>query len=102
MSNDKYKDIINLPHHTSSKHPRMSIQNRAGQFAPFAALNGYSDAVKETARLTDDRIDLDDSIKLILNDKLNYLVSTKDILAKFIYFVYDKKKKGGKYVEEVG
>lgn len=102
MNNDKYNDIINLPHHTSNKHPRMSMHNRAGQFAPFAALTGYSDAVKETARITDNRIEIDDGIKLMLSDKLNYLKDNKDISATFTYFVHDKKKKGGSYVDTVG
>ena len=53
---EKYKDIINLPHKQSSKRPHMSLQDRAAQFAPFAALVGYDDAIKETGRLTDERI----------------------------------------------
>ena len=48
----KYDDIINLPHHISKKHPRLSIEQRAAQFAPFVALTGYGDAIKETTRLT--------------------------------------------------
>ena len=60
----KYDDIINLPHHVSKKHSQMSQEARAAQFAPFAALTGYDDAVKETARLTDDRIELDEEMKL--------------------------------------
>jgi len=102
MNNDKYKDIIDLPHHTSVKHPRMSIHNRAGQFAPFAALTGYSDAVKETARLTDERIELDEGIKLMLSDKLLYLDTHPNIEATFTYFVNDKRKKGGKYIDITG
>ena len=47
--NDKYKDIINLPHHVSTRHPQMSKYARAAQFAPFAALNGYGYAISETA-----------------------------------------------------
>ena len=46
---NKYDDIINLPHPTSKKHPRMSLENRAAQFAPFAALVGHSDAIEDTA-----------------------------------------------------
>ena len=46
----KYDDIINMPHHVSKKHPQMSMRGRAAQFAPFAALTGYGDAVKETER----------------------------------------------------
>ncbi len=50
---NKYKDIINLPHHVSKNHPRMSLNNRSAQFAPFSALTGYSEKIKETARITD-------------------------------------------------
>ena len=92
MNNDKYKDIIDLPHYTSSKHPRMSMQNRAGQFAPFAALTGYSDAVRETARLTDERIELDEGIKLMLNDKLLYLES-HSILKQLLHILFMIKEK---------
>ena len=53
---EKYRDIINLPHHVSSTRPQMSMLNRAAQFSPFAALTGYDDAIEETARLTDSRI----------------------------------------------
>ncbi len=51
-----YDDIINMEHHISTKHPRLSIEQRAAQFAPFAALTGYIDAVKETARFTEEKI----------------------------------------------
>ena len=47
---DKYDDIINLPHHVSKRHPQMSMWNRAAQFAPFAALTGYEDSIKESAQ----------------------------------------------------
>ena len=56
---NKYDDILNLPHHRSKTHPHMSISDRAAQFAPFAALTGYGDAVRETARLTDEKMELD-------------------------------------------
>lgn len=51
---DNYDDIINLPHHVSTKHPRMDIKDRAAQFAPFAALTGYGDAVKETVKKSEE------------------------------------------------
>ena len=70
MNKDSYEDIINLPHHVSETHPQMSIEARAAQFAPFAALTGYSEAVKETARLTEKRIEIDEGLKLQLNNKL--------------------------------
>ena len=56
----RYDDIINLPHHVSSTRQRMSMHDRAAQFAPFAALVGYDDAVAETARLTESRPELDE------------------------------------------
>lgn len=101
---DSYEDIINMPHHTSRKHPRMSMENRAAQFAPFAALTGFSDEVKETARLTDRRIELEDEFKLIISNKLNYLLENKDKRSEVIvtYFVYDGKKSGGMYVDKKG
>jgi hypothetical protein len=65
-----YDDIINLPHHTSAKRPRMSIYDRAAQFSPFAALTGYDAAISETARLTDKKIELDEYKKADLNERL--------------------------------
>ena len=67
MQNDNYEDIINLPHHTSKKHPRMSLEARSAQFAPFAALTGYDEVLIETARLTNERIEIDDTIKVIIS-----------------------------------
>ena len=94
-----YSDIINLEHHISNKHSRMSIQNRAFQFAPFAALTGYSDAIDETARTTDEMLIIDDNLKYIIDQKLNYIKLNiqKNIYVKIIYFVKDLKKSGGKY-----
>ena len=69
-----YDDIINLPHYESKKHPQMSIEARSAQFAPFSALTGYDEAIKETARLTDKRIEIDDGLKNILNNKLQYIL----------------------------
>lgn len=101
---DDYSDIINLPHHTSLNHPRMSIEKRAAQFAPFAALTGYEDLVKETARLTDKRIEIDDGLKQVLNGKLQKIndnIKNKDLVT-FTYFIPDLKKSGGKYVDYTG
>ena len=70
---NKYKDIINLPHHVSKTRNPMSLYNRAAQFAPFAALTGYDEAIKEKARLTEQRIELSDEFKNILNQKLGVL-----------------------------
>lgn len=99
-----YSDIINLPHHVSKKHPQMSIEARSAQFAPFAALTGYGDAVNETARLTDKRIELDDVIKEEINCKLETIkrnIKERPIVT-ITYFVPDTKKQGGAYVTVTG
>lgn len=95
----RYDDIINLPHHKSLVHKPMSMESRAAQFAPFAALSGYGDAVKETARFTDKEIIIDDGLKEMLNDKLQYLLGRikSKPYATFTYFIKDKNKDGGKY-----
>ena len=74
MSN-KYEGIINLPHHVSNKHPKMTLEARAAQFAPFAALTGYDDEIKETERLTNERIELDDEVKNFLNNKIRIILA---------------------------
>ena len=102
--NKDYSDIINLPHFESKKHPRMSIEARSAQFAPFAALTGYEDAIKETARLTDKKIEIDEGLKIILNNKLQYILKNIDLnpIITFTYFKKDSKKSGGKYIEKEG
>lgn len=102
--NEKYKDIINLPHHVSKRHPQMSLKERAAQFAPFAALTGYGDAVKEKGRLTTEKIDINEELRAILDNKLQFIKNqiNKKPLIKFIYFIPDLKKSGGKYVEVIG
>ena len=100
----KYDDIINLPHHISNKHPQMTLEARAAQFAPFAALTGYDDAVKETARLTNERIDLDEEAKMMLDAKLQVIreqLSEKPLVT-ITYFVPDARKDGGKYITTAG
>ena len=95
-----YKDIINMPHHVSKNRPQMSMRDRAAQFAPFAALTGYDDAVKETARQTSKRIELLDEQVAIINEKILLLIELiKDNPKIFItYFAPDKKKDGGIYI----
>ncbi len=99
-----YDDIINLPHHVSGTRPQMSAHDRAAQFSPFAALIGYDAAVAETARLTDERIELDESQKEALSQRLLMLSEQIDDHpeAVFTYFVPDKRKSGGKYVTATG
>lgn len=98
MSN--YDDIINLPHYEPKYHKRMSAIQRASQFAPFAALTGYDDEVKETARLTDDKIVLSEDSMNVISDNIihiNNIIKTKPLIS-VTYFVKDIKKSGGKYV----
>ena len=97
----KYDDIINLPHHVSSRHPQMPMMNRAAQFSPFAALTGYEDAVRETARLTDEKIELDEYEKEELDRKIQWLGSHLDehIPVSITYFQPDDRKAGGTYEE---
>lgn len=96
---EKYKDILYLKHPTSMKHPRMSMINRAAQFAPFAALTGYDAAIAETARLTDSKINLTEDQKDTLNMKFQILEDNvgKDVSFTVTYFVPDNKKDGGAY-----
>lgn len=100
----KYKDIIDLPHKQSSKRPRMSLSDRAAQFAPFAALTGYDDAIVETGRLTDKKIELSEEALDLLNVKYQILLAHLADNAEIIltYFVPDKNKSGGAYVEKHG
>lgn len=95
-----YDDIIHLPHHVSTTHPHMAAIDRAAQFSPFAALTGYDAAIKETARLTDKRVELDEAMKEALSNKLQMVA---DRLKKrpeiaITYFQPDGKKNGGAYV----
>ncbi len=99
---NKYDDIINLPHHVSAHYPRMTLEQRSAQFAPFDALEGYSDGVRETERITKERIILDESKKEILNSKLNIIKNSSDIEVVFTYFLKDNKKSGGSYKKVEG
>ncbi len=96
----KYDDIINLPHHVSTKHAPMLAINRAAQFSPFAALTGYDNAVKETARLTEDRITLDEQMQEALSQKLQIIekLLPEHPEVAITYFQPDKKKQGGAYL----
>lgn len=98
-----YDDIINLPHHVSATRPHMSAIDRAAQFSPFAALTGYESAIKETARLTDERIQLDEYAKDALNDRLQIITDRikERPEIKITYFQPDVKKNGGAYVTAV-
>lgn len=101
---DQYNDIIDLPHHQSATRPHMTLHDRAAQFSPFAALTGYDDAVKETARLTDNKEELDEYRKEELNERLSMIYDTLDEQPEVsvTYFLPDKKKSGGAYVTVTG
>lgn len=96
----KYDDIIHLPHHVSSTRPHMPMTDRAAQFMPFRALTGYEDAVRETARYTDERIELTEDEKALLDMRLQKLADEISNQPKMTltYFRPDKKKAGGAYI----
>ena len=101
---NRYDDIIQLPHHQSTKRAHMSLHDRAAQFAPFAALTGHDAAIEETARLTEDEITLDDNAIADINEKL-YEISqhlSERWRVSITYFRPDERKKGGKYLTDVG
>lgn len=100
----KYDNIVNLPHPTSQKYIRMSLHSRAAQFAPFAALTGHSESITETARMTDQKIELDEYMKDAINDNLQFLKSKikEKPVVTITYFCPDKKKSGGEYIFSTG
>ena len=96
----EYDDIINLTHHVSTKRPHMTMINRAAQFSPFAALTGYDAAIKETGRLTDERVELDEYSTNALCDRLQIVserIAEQPEIA-ITYFQPDRMKSGGSYV----
>lgn len=99
MNSHQYNDIINLPHHISKNRPQMSLRDRAAQFAPFAALTGYDEAVRETARLTDRKEELSDEDIALLNQQIQLLIENikSHPQVKITYFVPDERKDGGRY-----
>lgn len=99
-----YDDLLYLPHHTSKKHPHMSRLDRAAQFSPFAALTGYDDAVKETARLTDQRVELSDDELAALDERLRLVLAWENDppLVSVTWFQPDQRKEGGSYVTTQG
>lgn len=103
-NNHTYDDIINLPHPTSAKHPRMSLYDRAAQFSPFAALTGHDTAIEETARLTDEKVGLSEDTIARLNEKLSLIMENTgaEQMVTITYFVPDERKSGGAYVSHSG
>ena len=102
--NGKYDEIMGLPHHVSKTRPQIPMSDRAAQFAPFAALTGYDAAIKETGRLTDERIELDVEALSALDMKYQLLMEALDEAPEvtITYFQPDERKAGGKYVSAVG
>lgn len=100
----KYDDIIHLPHHVSSTRAHMPMLDRAAQFMPFRALTGYEDAVQETARLTDEKIELTEDEKNLLDRELQKLADRIDDHPQvtLTWFRPDKRKAGGAYVTTTG
>ncbi len=100
----KYEDIIDRPHHISTTRAQMPVSDRAAQFSPFAALTGYDDAVKETARLTEEWVELDEGSKELLNGRLQemkeHLKEQPEVTVT--YFRPDEQKSGGAYVTITG
>ena len=110
-SNDQdrhcYDDIISLPHPVSGSHPPMPVAERAAQFSPFAALTGFEDAIRETGRLTDSKVELDEDARELLDEKIKRLrrlqaESGEMPWAAVTYFRPDEKKDGGAYVTVTG
>ena len=97
----KYDDILDLPR-PKSKHEPMPMSDRAAQFSPFAALTGYGDAIDETARLTDARIELSEEERAELDYKQQYLSTLDSPMVTVTYFVPDSRKSGGAYVTHTG
>ena len=104
MTTSNYDDIIKLPHHVSPTRLRMPMSDRAAQFSPFAALTGYDAAIKETGRLTDTKIELDDEGLNDLNEKFQFLVEhlKDEPEVSITYFKADERKAGGAYLEATG
>ena len=104
MNDNRYEDIIHLPHHQSECRPKMSVRDRAAQFAPFASLTGHSAAIAETGRLTDRRVELDEYEMARVDAELQRL---QELLpgrptASITYFVPDERKNGGSYQTVTG
>ena len=102
QAEDKYADIINLPHHVSRNHPQMSMADRAAQFSPFAALTGHDGIIAEAALLTDERPILDESVKQEISNLLQLASTDSSLVLNIVYFVPDTRKAGGSYAEITG
>lgn len=101
---NRYDDILHLPHPTSERHPRMPISDRAAIFSPFAALTGHAAAIRETARLTDRRLELDEESRVMLDRKQQILEEhvAEQPEITVTWFQPDERKDGGSYVTTLG
>ena len=99
-----YADIIDLPHHVSTRHTQMSMEKRAAQFSPFAAMVGHDAAIQETARLTEEKLELSEDEKDIIDGKLQWIDEhiKEQPEITVTYFEPDEKKNGGAYVTVTG
>lgn len=104
MIKNDYSDIIDHPHYVSKTRPQMSELERAAQFSPFAALTGYDAAISETGRLTDEKIELGEETRAVLDMKQQYLLDMISDQPEITvtYFIPDTKKSGGAYVSVTG
>ena len=96
----KYDDIINMSHPEPKGRPRMSLQNRAAQFSPFAALTGHNEAIQETGRITNEKISLAEDSITDINNRLKWIkdhIKEKPEIS-LAYYVPDSRKSGGKYI----
>ena len=100
----KYDDMLHLPHPTSARHPRMPIAERAAIFSPFAALSGHAGAIAETARLTDQKMELDEDTKAELDRRqavlLEHIAEQPEVTVT--WFQPDERKDGGAYFTTTG
>lgn len=104
MASDKYDEIMNLPHHVSDVRPQMTMIERAAQFAPFAALTGYDDVIKEAGRVTDGKVEMDESALDFLGIKMRLLSERlgEEPQVTFTCFKPDARKSGGAYLTVSG
>ncbi len=98
----RFDDIINREYVKSPTRKHMTMVERAAQFGAFRAVVGHEDALHETARLTDKRIELDEYTKTIINEKLQFIKDNPEKEVAVTFFVPDNKKSGGTYVKKVG
>lgn len=98
----KYDDMLHLPYHLSTTHPPMPVADRAAQFSPFAALVGYDACIKEAHRLTDKRVELDESEKAVLDERLSLIAEHLGEPVIITYFQPDARKDGGAYLTVTG